>query len=121
MFNFLIAIVSKTYDGLNAEAAVSKYEHRSMLNRECRLIFSKIQILNKIFPGFVKEIDTLVIQSNVQGQEELNDAQMIELRSNIKAYIRHENIGLKMEMDDRFKQIETNIAVVSNKLETSIG
>jgi len=42
LLNFLIAVISQSYENVMSKAVISKYRQRAQLNRECRLVYAEL-------------------------------------------------------------------------------
>ena len=77
MLNFLIAIISQSYEEVMSKAEIFKYKTRVDLNLECQQIFD--------FIGFLESFNTLLIVSQ---DEDVQSEQWQGVVNSIKTFIR---------------------------------
>lgn len=62
LLNFLIAIISQSFEEVMAKKVVHKYQHRSTMNREYRLIAQAF--------GFYRPVQLMIISAEEEGHDE---------------------------------------------------
>jgi hypothetical protein len=82
LLNFLIAIISQSYEQVMSQATVNKYIHRSELNRECRIL-----VKNYLLP---LELLIYSVQKESDHDEDWNG-----FVTTIKSFIRDQNNVIK--------------------------
>ena len=88
LLNFLIAIISQSYEAVMMQQNMNKYRHRSQLNRECRMTMSFLRWDTTLGP--------FVLATNVSDSQ--GDGEWYGFIHTIKRYVYNELHHIKLKV-----------------------
>jgi hypothetical protein len=107
MLNFLIAVISQTYEQVMTLQIIYRYYHRADLNLECRRFLSNFMNL--------ETYDCLLIQTAIEDELTTNtygaegESQWLGFVNTIKRYIAQQNYKQNEIFDQKLLQIDSKI------------
>ena len=93
LLNFLIAIISQSYEMVMAKTTENTYRHRCELNAEC---YSILKIFNQL-----DYFDTLIIYSKVENIAEQAQTEWLGFVTTIKSFILKQNAGMQRHVQNQ--------------------
>ena len=89
LLNFLIAIISQSYEEVMLKSLQNKYHHRAQLNRECRMTLSLLRLDRSLSP--------FVMATNLSGELE---GEWQGLIHQVKKYLHDETSVVKEKLQN---------------------
>lgn len=108
LLNFLIAVLSQSYEMVMSQATISIYLHRCDLNLECLRVKDHLGLLEPI------NMFTIAAADSQEGEE--NNDEWLGFVSEVKKFIDRNNKQVKVAQSKRMDAMSEEIQVVSNHL-----
>ena len=112
LLNFLIAVLSQSYEMVMSKASISTYLHRCELNMECLRVLAHIGQLQPI------NMFTIACADSHEGDE--GGDEWLGFVSEVKKFIDKNNKQLKINQTKRMDQLSEEIQHVQNHFKNSI-
>lgn len=112
LLNFLIAVLSQSYEMVMSKASISTYLHRCELNMECLRVLAHIGQLQPI------NMFTIACADSHEGDE--GGDEWLGFVSEVKKFIDKNNKQLKVNQTKRMDQLSEEIQHVQNHFKNSI-
>mgnify|MGYP006099326073 CR=1 FL=1 len=111
LLNFLIAIISQSYDNVMSKQIMSKYQNRSSINRELRLTMKAIGIKFKM---------NVLTMSATCSQGGNGDNSWDGFVKTIKKFVKRENYEIKNRFQSEIKDVRRDMTAQITKVKVDL-
>lgn len=112
LLNFVIAIISQSYDSVMLKSVQNKYFQRTQLNQECRLVLKSLKVKERM--------DQFILTANIEDDLAQAD-EWLGFTQTIKNFVKGENKSLKSQLQGMIvTNLQSSMSMLKNEVDKSL-